>query len=278
MISAAVALAAISALVWGSADYCGGRASQRMNPLPVTVVSQIIGLPLLALAVLLVPGTARLDDVGWSAGAGVCGFLGIVLLYRSLSTGAMAVAAPITALTGAVVPVVAGLMLEQAPSGVTLVGVGCAVAAIGLVSMGPRTGGRATPQVIGVALLAGSMFGLFFVLLAQTSDNSGMWPLVVVRCVSIPLGLALVAMSRTSLRTPGRLTGWLIGAGIGDIGANALYLLAARDGLLSVVAPIAALYPVSTVLLALAVDKERVRPVQIAGLGLAASALVFTAL
>jgi len=54
--------------------------------------------------------------------------------------------------------------------------------------------------------------------------------------------------------------------------------LATRDGLLSVVAPIAALYPVSTVLLALAVDKERVRPIQIAGLGLAASALVLTAL
>ena len=51
----------------------------------------------------------------------------------------------------------------------------------------------------------------------------------------------------------------------------------ARDGLLSVVAPIAALYPVSTVLLALAVDRERVRPVQIAGLGLAATALVLTA-
>jgi drug/metabolite transporter (DMT)-like permease len=85
-------------------------------------------------------------------------------------------------------------------------------------------------------------------------------------------------MSRATLRTPSRLTGWLIGAGVGDIGANALYLLAARDGLLSVVAPIAALYPVSTVLLALAVDQERVRPIQVAGLGLAASALVLTAL
>jgi hypothetical protein len=40
------------------------------------------------------------------------------------------------------------------------------------------------------------------------------------------------------------------------------------------VAAIAALYPASTVLLALAVDRERLRPVQIAGLGLAATALV----
>jgi len=264
--------------VWGSADYCGGRATQRVSALSVTVVSQIVGLPILVLCVVLVPGIPHLGDVGWAAVAGVCGFLGIVLLYRSLSTGAMAVAAPITAVTGAVVPVVAGLLLEQAPSPVMLVGVGCAVAAIGLVSIGPRTGGKVTAEVIGIALLSGTMFGLFFVLLAQTSDDSGMWPLVVVRSVSIPLGLALVALRGATLRMPRRLTGWLIGAGVGDIGANALFLLAARDGLLSVVAPIAALYPVSTVLLALAVDKERVRPIQIAGLGLAASALVLTAL
>ena len=233
---------------------------------------------MLVLAVLLVPGTPHLGDVGWGAAAGVCGFLGIVLLYRSLSTGAMAVAAPITAVTGAVVPIVAGLLLEQAPSAIDprRCRVRCRGDRAG--QHGPRTGGQATREVVGIALLAGSMFGLFFVLLAQTGDDSGMWPLVVVRSVSIPLGLALVAMRGATLRMPRRLTGWLIGAGAGDIGANALYLLAAREGLLSVVAPIAALYPVSTVLLALAVDKERVRPIQVAGLGLAASAFVLTAL
>ena len=71
---------------------------------------------------------------------------------------------------------------------------------------------------------------------------------------------------------------WVVVAGVGDIAANWLYLLALADGLLSVVAPIAALYPVSTVLLALTIDKERVRPMQIAGLGLAAAALVLTAI
>jgi uncharacterized membrane protein len=65
---------------------------------------------------------------------------------------------------------------------------------------------------------------------------------------------------------------------MGDFGANAIYLVAVREGLLSIVAPIAALYPVSTVLLALALDKERVRPIQVAGLGLAAAALVLTAI
>jgi len=81
-----------------------------------------------------------------------------------------------------------------------------------------------------------------------------------------------------SMALPRRIYGWVALAGAGDLGANAIYLVAVREGLLSIVAPIAALYPVSTVLLALAVDKERVRPLQVAGLGLAAAALVLTAI
>jgi drug/metabolite transporter (DMT)-like permease len=104
-----------------------------------------------------------------------------------------------------------------------------------------------------------------------------MWPLAAVRLTSISLGLLVVASRGRSLRLPRPILGWVVVAGVGDIAANALFLLSTREGLLAVVAPIAALYPVSTVLLALAIDKERVRPVQIAGLGLAATALVLTA-
>jgi uncharacterized membrane protein len=56
--------------------------------------------------------------------------------------------------------------------------------------------------------------------------------------------------------------------------ANGLFLTATYTGLLSVVAPIASLYPASTVILALLVDREPVRPAQAAGLCLAATALV----
>lgn len=307
MSAAAIALAALSALVWGTADYCGGRATRFASALPVTVVSQLCGLPVLAVCLVVFPGTAHVADLAWGAGAGVAGFAGIVLLYRSLAMGAMAVAAPITAVTGAAVPVAVGLALGDAPSVVTLAGVGCAVAAIGLVSMGHGGTGRVTRAVIGSALVAGVLFGLFFVLLAQSHEDTGMWPLAAARAASILLGLGAVAGARaparlsggqhsgvrppgmrlpgvrmrgvrlSGLRVRGAAMGWIVAAGMGDVGANALYLLATRDGLLSVVAPVAALYPVSTVLLALTIDREQVRPVQLVGLGLAATALVLTA-
>jgi drug/metabolite transporter (DMT)-like permease len=284
--AAAIALAALSALVWGTADYGGGRASRRVSAATATFASQLIGMPALGLCLLLVPGSVHLTDMAWGAGAGAAGCLGLILLYRGLSGGSMSVVAPVTAVTGAVVPVLFGLATAERPHALALVGVGCAIAAIALVSLVPGNGAGAAirASAIGTALLSGAMFGLFFVLLDRTADDSGLWPLLAARGASIPLALALVLaqreaiLPRAALLGRGGITPWLILSGVGDITANALYLLAAREGLLTVVAPVAALYPVSTVLLALAIDREHVRSVQVAGLGLAAMALVFTAL
>ena len=274
-----IALAFMSAMVWGASDYSGGRATRRGSALAVTVASQLLGAPVLAAAVLLLPGVGTERDLHVGNGAGVILLLAVVLLYASLSTGAMSVAAPVTAVTGALLPTAVGLALHESPSPVALVGVGCAVVAIALVSIGPATGGRAGLRVIALAFGSGVMFGLYFVILARTDPASGLWPLVGARLASLVLGLVIVgvqvARNRPGSPTLGRgNVGWIALAGVGDITANALYLLAVRHGLLSLVAPIAALYPVSTVLLALGLDRERVRPVQMVGLGLAATALV----
>lgn len=272
-----VSLAALSALVWGSSDYCGGKATGRGGALAVTIISQVFGLPVLVLCVLFLPGSPQPADFAWGAAAGATGLLGIVLLYQGLSSGRMAVVAPITAVTGAVVPMIVGLAVDRVPSALALGGAICAIIAIGLVSLGHGGhGGPVGPRLIGLALAAGAMFGLFFTLLAQAGPDSGMWPLVGVRACSILIGLLVMARLRMPLRVPASVLPWVIAAGAGDVAANALYLAASRGGLLSVVAPIAALYPVSTVLLALTIDRERMRPVQLAGLCLAATALVLT--
>lgn len=275
----AIVLAAISALVWGAADFCGGKATQRSHSFTVTVMSQILGLPIIALGLLIIPGTPRSADLLIGMVAGVAGLGGIILLYRGLSGGAMSVVAPITAVTSAIVPVISGLAFGERPSPLSLAGAVCAVTAIGLVSLG-HSGSRSavTPRIILVALAAGALFGTFFTILRFADPAAGMWPMVGVRASSIPIGLFLVWRARASLRLPSGTGGLTLAAGLGDNGANMLYLLAVQQGQLSVTAPIAALYPTSTVLLALLVEKERLRPVQFGGLGLAAMALVLSAL
>jgi drug/metabolite transporter (DMT)-like permease len=273
--------AALSALIWGAGDFCGGKATQRARALPVTVVAQLAGLPVVVLGLVLISATSpRPSDLGWGALAGVAGFVGLVLLYRGLAAGAMAIFAPVTAVTAAVVPLGAGLVLGESPGTLALIGVCCAIIAIGLMSVQVAASGRqavVTPRLILLALAAGTMFGVFFILLGRAGDNAGMWPVLGVRVGSITLGLLLAARQRVSLRLDRPVLRWTVTAGVFDITANALYLLAAQRGLLSVVAPVAALYPASTVLLAFLVDRERLRPIQLAGLGLAATALVLVA-
>ena len=119
---------------------------------------------------------------------------------------------------------------------------------------------------------------MLFVALGRTDSESGLWPLVIARFVSVPLLLVVggvarvrVARDRDSLRIA------MIAGGF-DMAANALYLFAVRGGMLSVVAVVASLYPASTVALAFAVDKERISRWQAIGLGAAAAALVLVSL
>jgi drug/metabolite transporter (DMT)-like permease len=171
-----------------------------------------------------------------------------------------------------------GLAIDRNPGLLALGGAGCALVAIALVSLGPSGGRGATSAgLIGLALSSGAMFGLFFALLGQASPDAGMWPLVGVRAGSIGVGLLAIARTGGSLRLPRPVLRWTALAGPLDVAANAFYLAAAGRGALVVVAPIASLYPASTVLFALAVDRERLRALQLAGLGLAAAALVLTA-
>ncbi|MEU1689980.1 DMT family transporter [Micromonospora sp. NPDC005707] len=274
-----IVLAAVSAVAFGTADFSGGKASRHADPVAVTVVSQLLSVPLLLALVLIVPGTPGPLDLTWGLLAGVAGAAGVMLLYKALAGGMMAVVAPITAITAAVVPIVAGLVTAHSPGALALAGAGLAVVAIALVSLGEGgAAGRVSGRLIGMALGAGLLFGIFFALLGQADEGAGMWPVAAVRVSSIAFGLALALRTRVRLRLEPRVLRWAAAAGLLDSAANALFLAAAGRGHLSVVAAIAALYPASTVLLALAVDRERLRPVQLAGLGFAAGALVLASI
>lgn len=187
-----ILLAAMSAVAFGTADFSGGKASRRADPVAVTVLSQLLSLPLLLLLVLLVPGTPTTVDLSWGLGAGVAGAAGVMLLYRALAAGMMAVVAPVTAITAAVVPIVAGLLTARWPGTLAVCGAGLAVLAIALVSLGEggARGGIST-RVIGSALVAGALFGVFFALLGQADRSAGMWPVLALRISSIAFGVAL---------------------------------------------------------------------------------------
>jgi drug/metabolite transporter (DMT)-like permease len=88
----------------------------------------------------------------------------------------------------------------------------------------------------------------------------------------------VVAVVRTSFPHVDRSTRRLaIAAGLLDVSATALLLVAVREGLTAVVAPVAALGPAFTVMWAWAVLREPVGRVQLVGLVAAISGLAMIA-
>ena len=277
----AIVFALLGALVYGFSDFAGGLASRRAPALAVVFCGQLASLALLAVLLVAVPGRVDLPSIGWGAAAGVCGGLALLLFYRSLAVAPMTVVAPLTAVMSAVVPVVGGIGLGERPSALALVGVLLAVAAVLLVSAEEgRLPGLQTlrgPGVVG-ALVAGTGFGLLFVLLSRSADDSGFWPLAGARVASVVLLGLVAAVGRRSLVPRGAAPGLVLASGIGDMTANLLFVLASRLGLLSVVGVLLALYPAGTVLLALLVLRERLHRVQLAGLAVASGGVVLIAL
>jgi len=302
------ALALGAALAYGVADFMGGAASRRAAVLRVLLISVPAGLVCLTAAALLVGGAPTGAGLAWGAASGLAGGAGLIAFYRALAQGPMSVVAPVSALTAAVLPVALGTLRGERLDGTVLLGVVLCVLAIGLVSMeepGPadpvrRSGSRLRRAVSSgpaMAAFSGAAFGAFFILLHEAGDTGSLWPVATARLGNLlVVGAALLALRlarrpalspagpaerSTERRAAGPgptllgLTGvpLLLAAcsGVLDGLANALYYLAARQGLLSLAAVLTSLYPAVTVLLARLVYSERLRTVQRVGLALAAT-------
>ena len=274
-------LALLSAATFGAGDFLGGLATRHSrHSTSVVFVAHVVGLVFLASLVPLFGVDATRNDIVWGALGGLAGAVGLVLLYRGLAIGTMSVVAPITALGAAVIPVAWGLASGERPEVWALVGAALALVAIYLVSqptqieeLASRWRGAGLPEAIG----AGFGFGVFFILLAETASESGLLPLVAARVASVSvLGVLTVALGRR-LWLSGTGLRLALGAGLFDAGADALFLAAARTGLLSLVAVLSALYPASTILLARVVLHERIGRVQQLGLAAGLAGIVLIA-
>lgn len=273
----AVALALLSALAYGTSDFCAGLVSRRWSAGAAAGMTVLTEVAFAAVSVVVLPGHGpTVRAVVWGVASGLGGGTGTIALYRGFAEGSMTIVATLSGVLAAVVPVIVGLVLGNHLSPGAAVGIVIAVPAIALVSWTPgsaRGDRHGAAAVFGI--LAGLGFALLFVGLDRAGTRAGAWPLLPGQAT----GLCLVSpFALRALRRAGR-------PGAGDVllvmcagvlgGAAALlFLLATGHGELSIVAVIAALYPAFTVLLARAVLHERWSRSQAAGLGVAVASIV----
>ncbi|HEX8781557.1 MAG TPA: DMT family transporter [Nocardioides sp.] len=273
----AVLLSLMAALSYGLADFCGGMASKRASAWGVALVASATGAVLVLAATLLLGGEPTAADLWWGAAAGIGNGFGTAFLYRGLSSGRMGVVAPVSGVGAAVIPVAVGVLLGERPDPLVWVGILLALPAIWLVARGPSGSPAAAPGGVVDGALAGLGFGFLFVALAQVGDDAGLLPLAVNQVVA---GVVIVLIA-TALGQPWRpqRSALLGGAAAGALGAAATvcFLLATREGYLSIASVVTSLYPAFTVILAATLLREHVHRAQAVGLLLCAVAVTLVA-
>ncbi|MFZ4662459.1 MAG: EamA family transporter [Caldilineaceae bacterium] len=261
-----------SALTWGIGDFCGGLATRRTSVWSVVLYSQAVGMVLLlVLAFAFGEMLPRTSDLFWGAVAGLAGIIGLLALYQAMALGQMALVAPLTAIIALSIPVIIGIVTEGWPAASTLGGFVLAGVSVMLISYAPQR--TASASGLWIALVAGCGFGGFFVLIAQTQEAAVFWPLVAARAMSVAtLSILMLVQRRAGLPT-GQAILPIILAGVFDAGGNACFVLAEQAGRLDIASTLSSLYPVSTVVLALILLRERISWVQGAGVALALAAI-----
>ncbi len=273
-----IVLALGSAIVYGISDYVGGRASRHRPPIVIALAAELVILAITAVVVPVVEQSGPTEAaVSWGIVGGIAGSGGVLGLYACLSRGNMTVVAPVTGIVAALVPVAVGVGLGERPGVTASVGILLAIVAVALIGGIVGVGHQPiSARTVLAACGVGSAFGLLFVAYSRTGEDAGLWPLLMSRAGATPLlaGAFVLARRRGDVSLAGVgvvLPGITIGVLV--LAANGLYLVAARDGLLVVVAVLVALYPASTVVLATLLDRERASRWQVVGMGVAAIAV-----
>jgi drug/metabolite transporter (DMT)-like permease len=264
-----------SAATWGAGDFLGGLATKRTSPYRVLFLGQLSGLILFfILALITGESNPPIADVVWAVGASLLGVAGLVFLYRALAGGQMTIAAPVSALFSALIPVVFAIFTTGLPSATTLVGFLLAFLAVWLISQTDGMNLRFSISDLRLPLTSGLFFGLYFIALHKATLHTFYWPVAASR-VSGVLVLGLIALlGRQPAMPPREQWGIVILSGILDVTGNGFYALAARTGRLDVAAVLGALYPASTVLLAWIFLKEKVSTIQTIGILCAFGAII----
>ena len=274
-------LALLSSILWGGADFLGGKLSKRYQAIAVTAVSQAFGL-LIGITIILVSSSWIKPNLSWDGYflsgvcAGLLGFLGLIAFYTGLATGRMGVVAPISALS-VLIPLTIAFINGEKPSSTQLLGMSIALTGAVFAS-GPELKGGLAVKPIVLAVIAAFGFGTAIAFIARGSASSAIMTMTTMRFATFIVALFLFARFRTTGGFKKKDMPVLVGIGAADFIANLLLGVATTKGLVSLAVVLGSLYPIVTALLAFKILHERLHKIQYVGIGFAIAGVVVISL
>ena len=268
----AALLALLSSVLWGAADFFGGKLSKRYQAIAVTAVSQAFGL-LTGITIVLVSSSWLAPSLSWDnyflSGvlAGLFGFVGLIAFYTGLATGRMGVVSPIAALS-VLIPLTIAFINGEKPNSTQLIGM--SIALIGAVcASGPEVRGGVALKPVLLAVVAAIGFGFAVNFIAKGSSSSAIMTMTTMRFTTFIIAIFLFAKYRTFGGFTKKDLPVLILLGAADFIANLLLGVATTKGLVSLAVVLGSLFPIVTALLAFKLLHERLHKVQYIGIALA---------
>jgi drug/metabolite transporter (DMT)-like permease len=235
-------------LSWGISDFVGGYTARRFNSFYLAALGHLSGTALMAsLAIANHETLPALVHLRWAFAAGACGGVSLALFYRALSQGNMGLAAPVSAVLGAAIPVVFAMFTEGLPKALPTAGFVLALAGIWLVSR-PEDGRR--PEGLALALISGVGFALFYIFIKQAGSGAALWIAAASRAASLAATGLIVVFGRKFSPTYRLGFGIALLAGCIDVTGTFLFIRASQMGRLDTAVILSSLYPALTVILA----------------------------
>ena len=265
-------LALLSSAMWGTADFFAGRLSKKHNPFAVLGFSQVFGL-LVGVLIVVISGSYQGKVLGFDGYlipgvlAGLFGYIGLACLYEGLSTGRMGVVSPISSLS-TVIPLAYALITGDVLSTITLFGVVIALVGVFCAS-GPELSQGLPIKPLLLALGAAAGFGLALTFIAIGSQSSALLTMVSMRGATFFVTISLAIKFKTTGNFDKKAIPVLFFIGAADFIANLLLGIATTKGLVSVAMVFGSLYPIATAILAYKFLQERLQRVQYVGIALA---------
>ncbi|HKW18511.1 MAG TPA: DMT family transporter [Terriglobales bacterium] len=239
---------------WGISDFLGGYVARRFQPFFLATIGYVSGASLMALLALsrheLLP---PLSHLRWACAAGVCGGISLGLFYRALSQGNMCLAAPVSAVLGAAIPVAFSVFTEGPPGYLSIVGFALALIGIWLISR-PERGRR--PEGLALAMVSGVGFALFFIFIKEAGTGSALWISAFSRGSSLVVSSVITLLGRKFAPTYPAGFGLGLLAGCIDATGTFFFVRAGQAGRLDTAVILSSLYPVLTVVLARIILRE----------------------
>ncbi|WP_292484864.1 DMT family transporter [Methanohalobium sp.] len=271
----AVSFGIASAVSWGTGDFVGGYATRRTSAYSVVLVTQIMGIitfPILAFT--FSESLPSLNNIIWGAFAGFFGAAGLISLYTGLAKGKMSIVAILAAVISMITPVIYSVSNEGIPSIFKIMGFIFAFIGIWfIVSRNVETNLKA--KDLGYSLLAGTLFGLFFIAIDNFSDTAIYWPLTVSRTTAFIMLTGFIMLTKTVSKPNPNVILIVVLVGLFNTGGAAFFALASGAGRLDVATVLSSLSPAVTVLLACILLKEQLASRQWLGVIAALIAIIF---